>query len=135
VPLPGAVALLDALRRAGVRTALARSARAEELDRYLPLLGGPGCVDAVVTCDDVRETKPSPHVFSVALKRLGSPARALVVGDTVYDVAAAKELGLPCVCVLTGGITRRTREEVGAAAVYEGAATVAADLGRVLSLV
>jgi phosphoglycolate phosphatase-like HAD superfamily hydrolase len=58
-----------------------------------------------------------------------------VVGDTVYDVAAAKELGLPCVCVLTGGITRRTLEEVGATAVYEGAATVAADLGRVLSLV
>jgi HAD superfamily hydrolase (TIGR01509 family) len=132
--LPGAVDLLAALRRRGVRTALASSARPDELERYLPLLGGPGSVDAVVTSEDVRETKPSPHVFAAALAKLGRPDRAFVVGDTVYDVAAARDLGLPCVSVLTGGIARRTLLEAGAAAVYEGPAEVAADLDRVLAL-
>lgn len=132
--LPGAVDLLVALRARGVRMALASSANADELDHYLGLLGGRDRFDAIVKRDDVPVTKPAPHIFSVALDRLGRPRRALVLGDTVYDVIAARELLLPCVCLLTGGIERHVLAEAGAAAIYEGPAAVAADLDRVLAL-
>lgn len=132
--LPGAKDLLAALRAKGVRTALASSAKSSELERYLAMLGGKDVVDATVTREDVPSTKPAPHLFSVALDRLGRPRRALVIGDTVYDVIAARELALPCVCVLSGGIERRVLEEAGAAAIYEGPAALAADLDRVLAI-
>jgi len=132
VALPGAADLLAALRRRGVSTALASSASAAELEPYLKLLGGADSVDVIVTREDVPETKPAPHLFAVALERLGRP-RAMVVGDTVYDVAAARELGLPCVGVLTGGIERRVLLEAGAAAVYEGVAALGGDLDHALA--
>lgn len=132
--LPGAVDLLAALRARGARTALASSANADELEHYLGLLGGRDRFDAIVKRDDVPSTKPAPHIFSVALDRLGRPRRAIVLGDTVYDVQAARELALPCVCLLTGGLERRILTESGAAAIYEGPAAIAADLDRVLTL-
>jgi HAD superfamily hydrolase (TIGR01509 family) len=134
IALPGAVELLETLRRRGARTALASSARAEELDRYRELLGGARDVDTIVTSEDVPETKPAPHLFAVALERLGRPTRAVVVGDTVYDVAAARELGLPCLAVLSGGIERCLLEDAGAAAVYEGVDALVRDLDRALAV-
>lgn len=131
--LPGAVELLRLLRARGVRTALASSAKALELAHYLTLLGGDDVADARVTAEDVPATKPCPHIFALALARLGKPRSPLVVGDTAYDVAAAHDLGLPCVCVLTGGIERTLLEEAGAAAVYGSAAEIVDDLDRVLS--
>lgn len=132
--LPGAAQLLAALRARGVRTALASSAKAEEIGRYTVMLGGDDVVDAIVTKQDVPETKPSPHIFAVALERLGRPKRALVLGDTVWDVAAARELGLPCVCVRTGGMAKKTLEDARPAAVYDGPAAILDDLDRVLAL-
>ena len=132
--LPGAPELLRALRARGVATALASSAKPDELARYLPSLGGAGAVDAIVTAQDVPTTKPAPHIFAVALSRLGAPSRALVVGDTVYDVEAAGKLGLPCVCLLTGGIERGTLLAAGAARVLDDARAQAQDLDAVLAL-
>jgi HAD superfamily hydrolase (TIGR01549 family) len=131
--LPGARELLAGLQARGVRTALASSAKAGELDRYLEMLGGAGVVDAIVTGDDVSATKPSPELFEAALAKLGSPADAVVIGDTVYDVRAAGKLGLPCIGVLTGGIERRELENAGARAIYEGARALAGDLDRALA--
>ena len=129
-PLPGAVELMRALRARGVRTALASSAKKQELDHYQKLLGAP--VDVVVTKDDVSATKPSPELFAVALDRLGGSARAIVIGDTVYDVEAATRVGVPCIAVLTGGIARETLASAGAAAIYEGASALLADLPQAL---
>ena len=56
-----------------------------------------------------------------------------MIGDTVWDVAAAAALGLPCVFVLTGRIERPAFEETGAAAVYVDAAGVLPDLDTVLT--
>jgi phosphoglycolate phosphatase-like HAD superfamily hydrolase len=62
-------------------------------------------------------------VFQVALEASGlSPADAMVVGDTVWDVESAARSGLSCVAVLSGGIGRQELEEAGAKAVYEDAA-------------
>lgn len=133
-PLPGAAHLLRALRERAFRTALASSAQPAEVGHYLRALGGAGAVDAVVTGQDVPTTKPAPHIFAVALERLQKPTRALVVGDTVYDVQAAHALGLPCVCLLSGGIGRDTLVAAGAAAIYEDAAALSRHLGEVPAL-
>src|SRR5919198_544572 len=100
-PLPGAAALLRALKDRGIRTALASSAKREEVEK--------------------------------SLAKLGRPSRALVIGDTVYDVDAARKAGLPCVCVLSGGIEREVLAKAGAAAIYVDAADVAAHLDAILA--
>ena len=132
-PLPGAAALLEGLRARRVKTALATSAKEEELDHYLSLLGGRTVVDAVITQEQVATTKPAPDIFARALEALGV-REALVIGDTVYDIKAAKKLGLPCVAVLSGGIERELLAEAGAVAIYDSAAAILADLDAVLEL-
>jgi len=87
----------------------------------------------VVSSADVSTTKPDPDVFDTALEKLGRPARALVIGDTVYDVDSARKAGLPCVCVLSGGIEREVLAKAGAAAIYVDAADVAAHLDAILA--
>lgn len=131
-PLPGAVDLLRALKERGIRVALASSGERQDIDRYVGLLGGRAMVDELVSSSDVEQTKPAPDIFAVALERLGGPARAAVIGDTVFDIAAAAKLGLPCVAVLTGGIERRLLVEAGATAVHADAADVLAHLDAVL---
>ena len=133
-PLPGAVDLLRALKERGVRVALASSGEQRDIDRYLELLGGPAMFTELVSSADVEATKPEPDIFEVALERLGRPASAAVIGDTVFDVAAAGKLGLPCVCVQTGGIERDLLVEAGARAVYADAADVVAHLDAVLTV-
>jgi HAD superfamily hydrolase (TIGR01549 family) len=133
-PFRGARELLAALRERSVRIALASSADRDELDRYLPRLGGEGAFDTIVSKEQVGASKPAPDVFAAALEQLGRPDHAFVVGDTVYDVEAAAKLGLPCVAVLSGGIERAVLERAGAAAIYDGVGAIAADLERALGL-
>ncbi|HVY47153.1 MAG TPA: HAD family hydrolase [Minicystis sp.] len=132
-PLPGAADLVRELKRRGLRVALASSAKQEELERYLGLLGGVD-IDAIVTQEEVATTKPAPDVFARALEQLGGPAHAVVFGDTVYDVRAARKLGLPCVALLSGGIERRVLEAERPAALYVDAADACAHLDDVLRL-
>lgn len=132
-PLPGAVDLLQALKQRGVKTALASSAKQEEVDHYLKQLGGRQTVDAIVMAADVSATKPAGDIFASALEKLGKPASALVVGDTIYDVASAGKLGLPCIGLLSGGIEYKLLVEAGAFLVYDGPAELLAHLDEVLN--
>lgn len=133
-PLPGALDLLNGLKARGVKVALASSASQAEVDHYLHDLDGGKAADAIVTKQDVVASKPSPDVFAAALEKLGRPASAAVVGDTIYDIEAAGKLGLPCVGVLSGGIERAELLGAGAAAVYDNAADVLRHLDDVLAL-
>jgi len=132
-PLPGAVDLLKALRARGVKIALASSAKQEEVEQYLKLLGGRQAVDEIVMSSDVAATKPAGDVFAKALEKLGKPSSALVVGDTVYDVASASKLDLPCIGLLSGGIEEKLLIEAGAVLTYEGPADLLAHLDGVLN--
>jgi HAD superfamily hydrolase (TIGR01549 family) len=132
-PLPGAADLLKALRQRGVKIALASSAKKEEAERYLQLLGGRQMVDAVVTSEDVSSTKPAADIFASALEKLGKPANALVVGDTIYDVASASKLDLPCIGLRSGGLEEKLLIEAGAVLVYDGPAELLAHLDDVLT--
>ncbi len=132
-PLPGAADLLDVLRARGIRVALASSAKPEEAQKYLALLGGPEIVDAVITSEDVAATKPAPDIFAVALDKLGKPGHPLAIGDTVYDIESAKKMDIPCVAVMSGGIERALLMEAGAAAVYLDIADLLLHLDHILS--
>ena len=131
---PGAAAMLRAFKSQGVRVALASSAQQADVERYLELLGGREAVDVVITHADVSVTKPEPDLFLAALERLGQPKRVIVIGDSIYDIEAARKVGLPCVVVLTGGIERQVLEQAGAVTVFDSPATIAAELEAVLPL-
>lgn len=115
--LPGARELLAALARDGRTVVLASSAKAQEVDRYLDLLGARDVVDGWTTSADVEATKPEPDLVVAAHAKAGG-GPAVVIGDSTWDVQAAGRAGLPAVSVLTGGIGAEELREAGAAAVY-----------------
>jgi len=130
----GAEELLRETARRGWKVALATSAKGDEVGSILDRLHASDVVDAVVSSADVERSKPDPDIFREALRRTGATAAdALVIGDTVWDVEAAKRCGLRCVTVTTGGIAREVLEQAGAAAVYESVAEVLTALDEVLS--
>jgi pyrophosphatase PpaX len=84
--------LVTAKRRATVELAFA----VVPLDRYL---------EAVVAADDTERHKPHPDPLLRALELLdGRPRSAVYVGDSPYDVRAAKSAGMAAVAVTWGGI-------------------------------
>lgn len=133
-PLPGASDLVLALREQGFRVALASSGDPEFSQEAVDLLGIADDIDLLTTAEDVDDSKPEPDLLGETLRRLGDVERAVLVGDTVYDVESAARAGLRCVAVLTGGVSSQELAEAGAATVVRGAEDlVAADWAAYLS--
>ena len=123
-PLPGAKELISSLVEGGYEVWLATSAEPEELEHHMEELGVDGQISGVVTSDEAEESKPSPDIFGLALERAEVSAEdAVVVGDSIWDIEAAKEAGVRVAAVMTGGaFSRAELEEAGAYAVYEDCA-------------
>ena len=121
-PLDGAVDLVHELSRRGLAVALASSASGEEEEMLRDVLADASDAWEVFTSSaDAESGKPDPSVLEVALDRLGVPAsRAVLVGDSTWDVAAAGRIGVPTVGVATGGVSVAELREVGAVAVFDG---------------
>jgi HAD superfamily hydrolase (TIGR01549 family) len=117
----GARALLEDLKRDGFRLVLASSARQREVDHYLDLLDGRDLADDWTTSDDVEQTKPEPDLVIAAQEKLGG-GDAVMVGDTPWDVEAAKRSGVPTIAVMTGGFSEAELREAGAVAVFRSIA-------------
>jgi HAD superfamily hydrolase (TIGR01509 family) len=118
-PLAGARELLDELRRLGVPWAIATSGRLESAAPALQLLGVAADRDAVVTRDQVPYAKPDPDLFLAAAERIGMPIEAsVVVGDSVWDLLAARRARALGVGVLSGGYGQDELERAGAYRVY-----------------
>ena len=117
-PLAGARELVVDLKERGHPTFLASSAPQDELDHYLDLLDARELVDGWTTDDDVESTKPEPDLVRAALDKAGTN-NAVMVGDTPWDIEAAKRAGLDTVTVMTGGYSEQELREAGAAAVFE----------------
>ncbi len=112
--MDGASEFLAELREDGARVVLASSAKAEEVDRYLDLLDARDLVDGWTTAADVERTKPEPDLVHAALEKGGS-GPAVMVGDSTWDVKAARAAGVPALAVLTGGFSEAELREAGAA--------------------
>ncbi|GAC1544749.1 MAG: HAD family hydrolase [Candidatus Velthaea sp.] len=116
-PTRGARDLLLALRERGIRRVIATSGETDELERVLSRADFKPLFDAFSTANDAPRSKPAPDIISAALERSGSqPDRAVMIGDTRYDVEAAHRGGVKAIALLCGG---STREDVRAAdAIY-----------------
>lgn len=124
-PFDGAHDLLARCRAGGTKVMLATSASAEELEHHLDLLDARDLVDGWSSADDVGCSKPCPDVFLTAAQKAGAaPADALVVGDTPYDVAAARTAGMRIVAVRSGLFSDQSL--TGAIAIYDNVAAILA---------
>ena len=120
-PLPGAVQLLADLREHGVTHGIATSGRRPEIDASLEALGVPDDM-VVVERGDVARAKPEPDLFLACAERLGMPpADCYVVGDTVWDLLAARRAGMLSVGLLSGGYGEAELVAAGAYRVYRDA--------------
>jgi len=100
VPLPGAVELIKLLNRRGIKTAIASSAVAQNIQVILKGLGIEDCFQAIAFGTEVAEGKPSPEIFQLAAKKLGvKPENCVVIEDAIAGVTAAKRAGMKCVAV------------------------------------
>jgi len=120
--MEGATELLRELRGDGVEAILASSAKAEEVEHYVDLLDARELIEGWTTAADVERTKPYPDLVHAALKKAGRGGRAVMVGDSTWDVKAAEAAGVPTLAVLTGGFSEAELREVGAAEVVKSVA-------------
>ena len=130
-PLPGARSLLETLTSYGVPWAIATSGRSEVAAQVLSTLGAPADVP-VVTRDQVPYAKPDPDLFLEAARRLDVDAEdSVVVGDSVWDLLAARRARALGVGLLSGGYGRAELEVAGAYRVYEDPADLLRRLDEV----
>jgi HAD superfamily hydrolase (TIGR01509 family) len=119
-PLPGARQLLDYLSRTNIPWAIATSGRMQTARYNLELLGVDPALATVITRDDVRRAKPDPDLFLAAASRLNVPIEsAVIVGDSIWDMLAARRARGLGVGVLSGGYGQDELERSGAIRVYE----------------
>jgi len=130
-PLPGARELLTYLTKARVPWAIATSGRLESAQPLLDSLGVPAGVP-VVTRDQVEHAKPDPDLFLAAAGRLGVPVEeSIVVGDSVWDLLAARRAHALGVGLLSGGYGEDELQQAGAYRVYQDPADLLKHLDEV----
>src|SRR3712207_43073 len=111
---PGVGKSLGRLRAAGVRVAVVTSKRRFSVEMALERFPGLGeVVDRFVTMEDTTEHKPHPEPLLKGLEFLGEvpPEEAAYVGDSPFDVAAAKAAGVTSVAVSWGAFSEDTLRE------------------------
>ncbi len=102
MPVRGALEFLRALKKDGLKVALATSAPRPNVDAFLNAFALNDAFDAEVCGDDVSHGKPNPEVFLKAASGLNElPASCIVFEDSLPGVTAAKAAGMTCVALLT----------------------------------
>jgi HAD superfamily hydrolase (TIGR01549 family) len=116
-PFADARPLLEEVKRRGFRVVLASSGHADKVEISLDLLGGKEIADAWTTSEDAERSKPSPDLVQTAMRKVGA-TEGVMIGDSVWDIEAAKKLGVPTLAVLTGGFSREELADAGAHRVF-----------------
>jgi HAD superfamily hydrolase (TIGR01549 family) len=125
--------LLQRSRDAGLRIAIASSAKKDELEKYLDIAGIRNLTDETVSSEDVDESKPAPDIFEAVLKKLAIEGRdAVAIGDTPYDAEAAGKAEVRTIGVLCGGFTEDELRKAGCTEFYPGPAALLACFARSL---
>jgi HAD superfamily hydrolase (TIGR01549 family) len=131
-PLPGAKDLLAYLKSADIPFAIATSGRMETARPALDELAVDLDTVPVITRDQVRHGKPDPDLFLAAADSLGvSIETATVVGDSVWDMLAARRARALAIGLLSGGYGREELERAGAYRVYEDPADLLTHIDEV----
>jgi HAD superfamily hydrolase (TIGR01509 family) len=127
--------LIASLKDRGHTVVLASSAKEDEVNHYLDLLDARELADAWTTSADVESTKPQPDLVESAISKIGGQSdgeKAVMVGDTPWDVKAAAGADVPTLAVLTGGFSEQELSEAGAVAVFESVSDLCAQLDDTL---
>jgi HAD superfamily hydrolase (TIGR01509 family) len=138
--VPGAAELLRRVHDEGIVVVLASSSPREDLDAMIELLGVGGAIDATTSADDIEQAKPEPDVFRAAIDAGAiDRERCLTVGDSIWDVQAARAAGIGCIAVESGGFSAHELREEGALVVYRDVAEALAQfwtgpIGRLVGL-
>lgn len=118
-PLPGASDLVRRCRCAGLVTVLASSAGSREVDVVLRVLDIDDQLDFTTSSEDGEQSKPAPDLIEVALAKADlEPDRAVMIGDSVWDVRAAAKAGVACIGLECGGTSAAELRDEGAAQVF-----------------
>lgn len=127
----GAVGIIDRVHASGRMVVLASSAERDELRHYVDLLGVADRLAATTSIDDVESSKPEPDIFGAALEKIGvSGDRAIVVGDTPYDIEAALRAGITAIGVTSGPFEEIDLKQAGAVAIYANVSALLRDFDR-----
>jgi len=117
--LPGAKELMRHLTKLKVPWAVATSGALASARPLLELIALPPSIP-LITRDDVQHAKPDPDLWLAAAARLAvAPESAVAVGDSVWDLLAARRARALGVGLLTGGYGQEELERAGAYRVYE----------------
>ena len=127
-PFPKARELVQRVERDGRKVTVASSATKEDLVALLDKAGLRHLADDSASKDDAERSKPDPDIVHAALGRLGvPPVEVVMVGDTPYDVEAAKRAGIRAIAFRCGG-GWTDADFAGAAAIYDGPSDLLAHL-------
>jgi HAD superfamily hydrolase (TIGR01549 family) len=114
----GAHDFVASLKQRGHSVVLASSSIAKHAEHFVELLDVRDLVDGWTTKDDVEATKPAPDLVQAAIAKAGTDD-AVMVGDTPWDIDAARKARVPTIAVLTGGAySERELRHAGAVAVF-----------------
>jgi HAD superfamily hydrolase (TIGR01549 family) len=136
-PFPKVRELFQRIRDDDKRIVLASSGKKADTKYYIDLLKIDNLIDGYVTGDDADSSKPAPDIFAASLTKLGdiSPANAVTVGDTRFDIEAARKAGLKTIAFLCGGTSEATLRDLGAVAIYRDPADFLAHYDEVIKQV
>jgi len=130
-PVRQARELIEDLKGRGHSVLLASSAKEDEVEHYLDLLDARELADGWTSSADVDATKPEPDLVRTALEQAHADADdAVMIGDTPWDVEAAKRANVPTIAVMTGGFSEAELRDAGAVAVFESVAELCERLGE-----
>jgi HAD superfamily hydrolase (TIGR01509 family) len=133
-PFPKVRELFQGIRGDHKRIVLASSGKKADTEYYVKLLKIENLIEGYTSADDADRSKPAPDIFSAALEKLKvSPAEAITVGDTRFDVEAAAKVGLKTIGLTCGGTPEPVLREAGAIAVFRDPAHLLAAYDKLLS--
>ena len=118
-PFEGASELVAAVQDRGMTSVAASSASKEDLKALLAVARAEHLMDDTTSSDDAEDSKPDPDIIEAALQRAkASPSEAIMIGDTPYDLEAARRAGVPAIAFRSGGW--KDEDLKGAVAIYDG---------------
>jgi HAD superfamily hydrolase (TIGR01509 family) len=124
-PLPGARALVLRVRDDGLKAIVATSAKDEELEGLLKAAEVEDLMEEKATASDAKRSKPDPDIVEAAIEESGVPSnKAVMIGDTPYDVEAALRAGVRVIAFRSGGWEDDSLK--GAEQIYDGPADLLA---------
>ncbi len=119
-PFPEVCQLFQRIHDDGKQIVLATSGKKSETKHYIKLLKIDDLIEAYTSADDAEHSKPSPDIFVTSRDKIADvPSdRILVIGDTRFDLEAARKAGLIAIAFTCGGTNENILREAGAIAVY-----------------